>query len=470
MSAAYTSARVPEINARYQEHIRGDVAKRMPIAVAMFVVVMFIAAIIERTLYPERIMLQAICIASMILTCAGGLLGVRAYPRLSAHIALTTILLLAFSLAMYFAWIGNSAEMCLIALLSYLTGLVILFPWGATFQTAASVGIAATFVLAQSAGAASVNMPFAYSVFSLGTHALLTIIGAWLLDRYRRRAFRRTALAAHHAELAAQANQAKTNFLATVSHELRTPLNIIFGYTDLLIENALERPSERTDALHRIREQSGHLLDMIQALLDINRLEAGSVAITKSRLAVGDVMARLEKAIPASWCKEGVSLLWRTDDAESLIDSDADKLEIVLRNLIHNALKYTERGEVQVLAAASAARREVEFTVDDTGQGIPNDDLERIFEMFRQSEAAPPREGGVGLGLFLAKQLTTALGGTIRAESELNSGSRFTVTLPLAVPEAGEDPWNGHGERQLDRQDTCVEYEEAPPKLERMRA
>ena len=418
------------IESRHADRVRRDIAQRMPIAVILFLSMMSVAAIIEWRLYPDRILVQSTCILSLIVVCAGGLWATRLYPHYAALVALLTILLLGFSLNFYFALIGDESELSLVAMISLITGIVILFPWGPYYQAAAAIGITASYFTTYAYGPGH-RLPVAYSAFSLGTHALLTTIGAGLLDQYRRRALHQTVNAAHLAEVAARANVSKTQFLATVSHELRTPLNIIFGYTDLLIEGSFDAQSERTDALHRIREQSGHLLDMIQALLDINRLEAGNIDLNKSPIEVGQITSRLQRTVPQNWCKDGVQLSWQESGSDAVLESDADKLEIVLRNLIHNALKYTDRGEVLVHALATPNSDTVEFSVVDSGQGIPQDDLERIFEMFRQSESAPPREGGVGLGLFLAKQLTQALGGTIHAESKVGEGSRFTVSLPL---------------------------------------
>ena len=332
------------------------------------------------------------------------------------------------------------------AMIGFITGLVVQFPWGPRFQTVAVAAVMVTYLVSLFLGARP-HLPMAYGIFSLAAIGLMTIIGASLLNRYRWTAFhqaarakqhaaeaaRRAAQAQQNAVEAARANQSKTDFLATVSHELRTPLNIIFGYTDLLIDDALGEAAERQVALHRIREQSGNLLDMIQAMLDINKLEAGGVDIVPAPFKIGDFMHHLEGAIPANWGKEGVSLVWQVPGPNAVMISDSDKIEVVLRNLIHNALKYTDRGEVLVQAAAVPGNGHVDFTVADTGQGIPPDDLERIFNMFQQSSSAPPRQGGVGLGLFLAKQLTSALGGSIRAESDIGSGSRFTVALPLEI-------------------------------------
>ena len=364
----------------------------------------------------------------------------RIWPECSAATALVTVVLLAAILATYLAAVHGSGELSLLALIGYLTGVVVQFPWGARYQAGAAAGVLAIYLFTFAIGTAY-YLPAAYGMFALVTHAIMTVLGASLLERYRWSAFREAAEAARLATEAARANSAKTDFIATVSHELRTPLNIIFGYTDLLMEEAFVDESERHDALRRIRAQSGNLLDMIQAMLDISKLEAGGVQIEATDIRLGELMNRLAGAVPASWCKQGVRLLWDATPQDVVLHSDADKIEIIVRNLIHNALKYTDQGEVRVGASVTSDGSAVEFVITDTGQGITADDLERIFEMFQQSGGGPPRQGGVGLGLFLVKRLTTALGGSIRAESRMGRGSRFAVTLPLAtVPASATAP------------------------------
>ncbi len=419
--------------AEFRAQIHREVARRMPNAVGLFVSMMGAAFAIALFHHPNHFAELLLCITVLVATCLAGVVAVRRSPEYAASIALTTISVLVAGLAIYIVRVEDSGELCLLAMIGYLTGLVVQFPWGPRYQAAAAAVVIAAYFCALAAGVAQ-HLPIAYGLFALTTHALMTIIGASLLDAYRWSAFREAAEAERMASEAARANRAKTDFLATVSHELRTPLNIIFGYTDLLIEDAFERAEERGDALRRIRSQSGNLLDMIQAMLDINKLEAGGISVDTSEFQLGDLMTRMRGAIPASWCKKGVDLVWESRGDEALLHSDADKIEIVLRNLVHNALKYTDQGEVRVYAAATPGNCQVDFSVTDTGQGIPPDDLERIFQMFQQSGDGPPRQGGVGLGLFLARQLSAALGGTLRAESTLGVGSRFTLALPLRVP------------------------------------
>lgn len=236
-------------------------------------------------------------------------------------------------------------------------------------------------------------------------------------------------------EEARQANRLKSEFVATLSHEVRTPLSAILGYTDLLVEGE-DRLSntERRDMLQRIREQSTQLNDLIGAMLDLNRLETRRLPITISSFAIGDLLRGVRDSIPASWVKQGVAIEWRTCGGEIAIRTDRGKLEIILRNLIHNALKYTDSGSVVVSAEPSASGGRVIFSVQDTGVGIAPEDQSAIFEMFRQGSANEPRGGGVGLGLYLVKRFTEVLGGEVTLASRVGEGACFLVTLPLETP------------------------------------
>jgi signal transduction histidine kinase len=292
---------------------------------------------------------------------------------------------------------------------------------------------------------ASRALPIPYGAFALATHATMTVVGARLLESYRFSAFREAAESARHATESARANAAKSEFLATVSHELRTPLNIIVGYTDLLIEQAFDTEEEARDALQRVSQQSRHLLDLIQSMLDLNRLEAGGIALVIEDFTLDDLLDRLRSSLPLNWGKPGVELRWRSSAGRTQLRTDRAKVESVLRNLIHNALKYTEQGNVTVSADLAAAH--LRFAVTDTGQGIAEADLDHIFEMFVQGNSGPPREGGVGLGLYIVSSLSKALGGEVSVQSRVGEGSRFTVTIPLVAPPQEETRRTGGANR-----------------------
>lgn len=420
-----------ELIREFRDQVDREVADRMPNAVVLFAAFILVGGAIEYYHFPDRAHGLAACVGVLAITCTAGTVAVQTWPRRAATIALVTVLSLASLLTFYLALVHDSGELCLLAMIGYLTGVVVLFPWGAAYQAATSLGAIAVYGGTYAIGTTQ-HLPAPYGFYAIVTHAIMTVFGAALLERYRWSAFVDAAKAEHAAAVAARANQAKTDFLATVSHELRTPLNIIFGYTDLLLDEAMVGASERNDALRRIRAQSGNLLDMIQAMLDIGKLETGTVDIAAADVRLSVLMERFAAAVPTVWYKPGVDLQWSPVDEDIQLHSDADKIEIIVRNLIHNALKYTDRGYVRIAARVRPTRESVEIAIADTGQGIPPDDLERIFEMFQQSSSGgPPRQGGVGLGLYLVRRLTAALGGSIHAASEVGRGSVFTLTLPV---------------------------------------
>jgi signal transduction histidine kinase len=229
-----------------------------------------------------------------------------------------------------------------------------------------------------------------------------------------------------------EASRLKSEFVATMSHELRTPLNVILGYITLFLEEAFgELVGEQRSILCRMQRSATELFDLVTATLDLNRLEAGKSRVVVEPVALSDLFAQLE-AETVSPERTAVELRWVLASDLPALETDKAKLRIVLKNLIGNAMKFTERGNVTV--AAEPAGDGVVFTVTDTGTGIRREDLPVIFEMFRQAESASTRRhGGVGLGLYIVKRLLTELRGEIDVESEVGAGSRFRVKLPARL-------------------------------------
>jgi signal transduction histidine kinase len=408
----------------YRRETRELIAQRLPISIAIFLAFMAVAYAIEWLYFPERWLPLSLCYGGFLVACAAGQLLVERRRELALSLSVALSVALAFLLTAYLGLVHRNAELCLLGLIGFLTGVVVQFPWGMAYQGVVVIGVLLAHVLSLLVPMDG-SLPIPYGSFALITHASMTILGAQLLDRYRFSAFREAAEST-------RANATKSEFLATVSHELRTPLNIILGYTDLLLEGAFDNEPDQRDALQRVREQSRQLLDLIQAMLDLNRLEAGGIQLVVETFAVAELFDHLRRNVPTNWAKTGVRLHWEDAVPEATMHSDRGKLESILRNLIHNALKYTESGEVKVSAERDGGRR-LRFTVSDTGQGIAAEDLPRIFEMFGQG-SGPPRGGGVGLGLYIVSQLAAALGGEVAVDSRLGTGSRFTVTVPLDAP------------------------------------
>ncbi|HUI24930.1 MAG TPA: ATP-binding protein [Candidatus Kryptonia bacterium] len=239
-----------------------------------------------------------------------------------------------------------------------------------------------------------------------------------------------------NAELAEQlrgANRVKSEFVAAMSHELRTPLNAIIGYTDLLRDETLgPLQHAQADVLERMRDRGLDLLQLVQATLDLNRLEAGAQTVEHSEISIQDFLQNVQAQIPDRWRKPGVHLAFQTDTPNCTVSTDAAKLHTVVRNLVHNALKFTAAGEVLVKLFPTLADAGLVIEVSDTGSGIPADQLDQIFEMFVQGPGANGHDG-VGLGLHLCRRFISLLGGSIEVESEVGRGSLFRVRLPSVI-------------------------------------
>ncbi|MFQ6102049.1 MAG: ATP-binding protein [Anaerolineae bacterium] len=220
----------------------------------------------------------------------------------------------------------------------------------------------------------------------------------------------------------------KSDFIAIASHELRTPLSLILLYADLLQEQLGEKAGPQLDAVLRA---ATHLKHIIEAMLNLRYLETGQMQVVPTHF---DLRVEVEEA-----CKDyqviaetnGLVLEAEVPDEEVLVQADEDKVGVVLNNLISNAVKFTPAGG-RVRVSVCSRGDEVEFSVADTGVGIPPEELDRIFERFYQVEDhMTRRHGGMGLGLSIVKGLVELHGGRVWVESGLGQGSRFVVVLPV---------------------------------------
>jgi signal transduction histidine kinase len=287
-------------------------------------------------------------------------------------------------------------------------------------------------------------------------------------------------------------NNAKSEFLGVMSHELRTPLNIIMGYANLIKDDlAGESAAPHRQSLQIIEHHANSLLDIINAIMDATRIESGNVAVDKQEVYITDLFEQLKSTCALPKDKD-IALLWELPDDLPNITSDYEKLRRILRNLIDNAIKFTQTGTITVSArlvehgaALYLMKREanpvnqeaqnhgrpvpsvtyqvpddtaveskpgtwhvtpdtedkirdtrvIEFSVQDTGIGIAEQTLPFIFEIFRQGDSSNTRAyEGAGLGLYVAKKYSELLGANISVESSVGQGSTFTVAVPINKP------------------------------------
>jgi len=231
----------------------------------------------------------------------------------------------------------------------------------------------------------------------------------------------------------AEASKHKSQFLANMSHELRTPLNAILGYAELMLDSIYGEPSEKMrTVLERLQSNGRHLLGLINDVLDLSKIEAGQLVLSLDDYSLSDVVHGVVSAVEPLAAEK--RLAFKAEVAPGLPTGHGDgrRLSQVLLNLVGNAIKFTDKGEVAI--RASAANGAFTVAVCDTGPGIGVADQAKIFEEFQQADSSITRKkGGTGLGLSIAKRIIEMHGGRIWVESEPGKGSTFYFTLPVRV-------------------------------------
>ena len=230
-----------------------------------------------------------------------------------------------------------------------------------------------------------------------------------------------------------RADEMKSRFLSNMSHEFRTPVNAILALSHLLLEHTDgELNSEQTKQVNYIRKSGEDLLELVNDLLDLAKIEAGKVTIKASEFEVVNLFSALRGMLRPLLVSNVVNLVFDEPVGIPLMQTDEGKVSQILRNFISNAIKFTERGEVRVAAALTADGRSVVFSVADTGIGIAQEDQGRIFEEFSQLDHPIQRQvKGTGLGLPLCRKLAQLLGGSVEVGSRPGEGSTFIATIPV---------------------------------------
>jgi signal transduction histidine kinase len=233
------------------------------------------------------------------------------------------------------------------------------------------------------------------------------------------------------------ADRDRAAFLAAVSHELRSPLNAILGFADVLMTE-VDGPlsADAREEVEQIRGSGAHLLDLINDILELSALESGQLKLTCARVDLAVVASDVVREAAGLVGDRPVAVRFEATEPV-VVRGDSKRIRQILTNLVGNAIKFTQRGEVVV-----AVEREQAFgklSVNDTGPGISVEDRSIIFDEYKQTKEERPRRRGTGLGLAIARRLAVMQGGEIRLESEIGKGSKFDVLVPLAdiTPEGG---------------------------------
>ena len=230
---------------------------------------------------------------------------------------------------------------------------------------------------------------------------------------------------------AEEANRTKSAFLANMSHELRTPMNAILGFIEMLLDDLYgEVPESLREPLTDVQVNGKHLLNLINDVLDLSKIEAGRMELALSEYSVRDVIEAVCASLQSLAVEKGLKFFASTQAEIPLAYGDGKRIAQCLLNLAGNALKFTKQGQVEITVERMDGL--LRYGVSDTGIGIPPDQLEQVFAEFRQVDAAITREyGGTGLGLSITKKFVELHGGRIWVESEFGQGSRFFFEVPL---------------------------------------
>ena len=274
-------------------------------------------------------------------------------------------------------------------------------------------------------------------VFSEEEMTLLQLLANTLADALQKTtAEQRMISAREHAE---EANRAKSEFLAHMSHEIRTPMNAVIGFTDLLLTTRMSDLQKQY--LNHVHTSAHSLLGVINDILDFSKIEAGKLKLEQTLVDLPRLIETTADIVVYRAYQKGLELILDLDpDVPHLVHTDLTRLQQVLTNLLTNAVKFTERGEVELTASAVSPDNpgRVRFSVRDTGPGIPRKDFSRIFESFTQADQTITRRyGGTGLGLSISRHLVEQMGGSLTVDSTTGKGSTFEFTVTFHVESAG---------------------------------
>lgn len=262
-----------------------------------------------------------------------------------------------------------------------------------------------------------------------------SVENVWLLEKRAQALEIERARAEQAVASADAANRAKSDFLASMSHELRTPLSAIIGYAELLLHTTEEAlPLEYAEVIRRNGE---HLLVLLNDLLDLSKVEAGKMEVSAAPFSLPDLLVEIASLVQVKARDKNLTLVLEAETPiPRIVTHDSTRVRQILLNLVGNAIKFTEQGSVKMGARFSAETRSLSLDVVDTGPGLSVEEQTRLFAPFAQAQPVSRVQSGTGLGLFLSRKFARMMGGDVSLESRPGTGSRFTLTLPIADADA----------------------------------
>lgn len=439
VSAPAPTARVDStadagLHGRYLQQTSTTVCAQLPWAAVTFVVTYAAVAVFELRLHPDRLAIYITVLLAGAAEC-GLAVALTRSPSISPTRCLVISTLLGVGLiintTLYHIWAGGEAEVLTLGNMFLMIGFLAAVPWGGWPQLAVALAAAAglTLALLTTVHAAVSSGLLLSGIVSLGG---LSVTAAVLTDRYRYSLFLVQDQLQAAKESAEKASQARRDFVASVSHDLRTPVNIIFGMADMALDVAVT--AEQRELVETIKRSAGQLNALLSDLLDFSKIDAGVVDLAPRRFALRPWLAATIEPHAREAAAKQLRLVTRIDaKVPDAVVSDPDRLRQILGNLVANAVKFTDRGEVTLrLGLADGRARVLRYEVQDTGVGIAPDELTRLFEPFAQAAATRRSHGGSGLGLAICKRLARQMGGTIGVESAVGRGSTFWFTAPFS--------------------------------------
>jgi signal transduction histidine kinase len=405
---------------------------------------------------PERftlfLSLRAGCVVVL-----GGIFVVLRTPvgrRHALGLGVSIALLVGLLIDVFTIFNGGAASPYYAGVNLVMVAVALLMPWPPRWAVLTCAILIGCYIACTFATPISDPRLFVSNLSFLLTTAIITVVSSALRDRLRWREF-------HHRTALAEAVRHKSEFMARMSHELRTPVHVMIGYSDILLEDALaEGGRVARELVERVRSHATLLHRMISDLLDYAKIEAGKMEVHAVPLDLRGVVAQVAEGFRPLTERKGLTLRVLCDADLPSVTTDRDKIEQVLRNLVGNAVKFTERGDVTIEARARATTAllanlvflddpgerqpvvppdTIAIVVRDTGIGIRLDKVASLAADFQQVDAAAAaRYGGTGLGLSISKRVVALLGGRIAVRSRYREGSTFVVLLPArtAAPSA----------------------------------